>query len=872
MNNKISNISNFIKKGEKHHQLLGLEVEHFILDGNNKSVFYSYENGKTGVREILDELSEFYDKKIFEDFNGKKYLIGLKRKDCEISIEPGAQFEVSISACESIKEIQTIYEKFLVEVNEVLSAHNYHLANIGYRPDACALEVPIIPKMRYICMDANFKNVGTQGFCMMRCSAATQISIDYSNEKDCIAKMKVANALSPIIYFLLDNSQIFERCKVGSEKTSPGGMQIPKRMARWNIWNNADPDRCTSNPNIFDKSFNYEEYAKIISSMDEVYTPKNLKDDTEKVKHELSMNFFDVRLKNTIEIRPADSMPTEYTFAYVELIKNLFYNSDALKKLWDLFKDVTYEDYKQAGEALQNDGWNANVYGQNIFDLLKQILSFAQISEAKYLNPIIKLVEEKKCLKDFLNENYEETPGTYSPKSSTSQNTEIQSKCFDECADDFEKFVNFRKNSKVSYMNKISKTGYFSKVFDLNNQIQFEMICKKTSTIVEKVCHEYFTNPEFKNLFTWDKFEERLINFLPRYSTYAPIVRFDVFFDDATGQFEFCEFNTGGSAAMSKVTYACEEIQNTRPYKKLKQSLNSKNKDLKIFDVYTPWVKEFKSIYKQWCKNTKTKFDENFNIAICDFLDDCQLPDFGPFKNCFEKNGMNCIICDIRDLKFDGKNLLSKDNEVINAIYKRVTLDDLSKQKNNDGVNAMIDSVLSEKVCSIDWFSSQIVHDKQLFPILHMPQALKLMTESEKSFIELHIPESYILDESNFSDLKFIHAKNEYLIKPISSRDAKDVFVGKELTLDEWKKALSDCSKKGNFIIQKFCKMRLSDNVWVNPNDIDVTLEQTVKQCCNMEGLYCYNSMFGGLYLRQQIFGHKASDFDMTVPVFYETE
>lgn len=872
MNNKISNICNFIKSGEKHQQLLGLEIEHFILDKANKSIFYSYENGKTGVRDVLNELSKFYDEKIYEDFNGKKHLIGLKRKDAEISIEPGAQFEISVSACETIEEIQQIYEKFLSEVNEILSKHNYHLANIGYRPDACALEVPIIPKMRYACMDANFKNVGTQGFCMMRCSAATQISIDYANEKDCITKIKAANALSPLIYFLLDNSPIFERCKVGINKITPSNMPVPKRMARWNIWNNADPDRCTSHPKVFEKNFNYEEYAKIISSMPEVYTPNNLNNDTEKIKHELSMNFYDVRLKNTIEIRPADSMPAEYTFAYIELIKNLFYNPNALDKLANLFKNVTYEDYKQATKSLQTEGWKANVYGLNIYDLSTEILSCAQISETKYLKPIIKLIEEKKCLKDYLNQNYEEVPGAYSPKSSTAENTEVQSYCFNKCADDFKKFVDFRKNSKVSYMDKISTTGYFSKVFDLYNKIQFEMIVNKTSTIVEKVCHEYFTNPQFRKLFKWNSFEERLINFLPKYSTYAPIARFDIFFDDATGQFEFCEFNTGGSAAMSKATYASEEIQNTMPYKLLKQKLNSKNKDLKMLDVYTPWVKQFKFIYKEWCENTNTKFEENFKVAICDFLDDCQLPDFGPFKKCFEKNDMNCIICDIRDLKFDGNNLLSKDNKVIDAIYKRVTLDDLIKQKENNGVNAMIDSVLKEKVCPIDWFSSQIVHDKQLFPILHMPQTLKLMTESEKSFIKLHIPESYILDKNKFNDQKFIDNKDSYLIKPISSRDSKNVYIGKEISSEEWKKALSDCSKNGNFIIQKFCKMRLSDNVCIDPNDIGKTLKESVKQCCNMEGLYCYNSVFGGMYLRQQVLGHKASDFDMAVPVFYEAK
>ena len=223
-------LSEYIKNGETPEQFLGAEIEHFILDEKNKSVFYSNEDTKSGVQDIIEELSPNYDEKIYENFNGQKYLIGLRRDDCDITIEPGAQFEVSIKKCKTVQEIENIYNKFLKEVKVVLDKHKYHLAHIGYRPDCCALEVPIIPKLRYICMDANFKNVGTQGFCMMRCSAATQLTIDYSSEEDCKKKMKVATAISPLIYFLLDNSPIFERCKVGNEGLSPSGIPIAKLL------------------------------------------------------------------------------------------------------------------------------------------------------------------------------------------------------------------------------------------------------------------------------------------------------------------------------------------------------------------------------------------------------------------------------------------------------------------------------------------------------------------------------------------------------------------------------------------------------------------------------------------------------------------
>ena len=130
--------------------------------------------------------------------------------------------------------------------------------------------------------------------------------------------------------------------------------------------------------------------------------PHDLKSDEDKIKHELSMCFYDVRLKNKIEIRPADSMPKEYTLAYFELIQNLFYNKEVLDELWEKYGSISFADYKEAGQNLQNDGWDANVYGQNIHEQLLSLIELATKTQYKYIQPIIDLVNNKNCLKDEL--------------------------------------------------------------------------------------------------------------------------------------------------------------------------------------------------------------------------------------------------------------------------------------------------------------------------------------------------------------------------------------------------------------------------------------------------------------------------------------
>lgn len=62
-NKSISSIVDYIKSGEKHssQQLLGVEVEHVIVDAKGNSVQYSSSDGRVSVRDIMSELAEYYN-------------------------------------------------------------------------------------------------------------------------------------------------------------------------------------------------------------------------------------------------------------------------------------------------------------------------------------------------------------------------------------------------------------------------------------------------------------------------------------------------------------------------------------------------------------------------------------------------------------------------------------------------------------------------------------------------------------------------------------------------------------------------------------------------------------------------------------------
>lgn len=397
----IQKIANYICSGAKKSENIGLEVEHFIVDNNNKAVsFY----GEYGVCNILERISEFFDVKTYSG----EYLISLANDDYCLTLEPAAQLEISIKPCKTISEVQHCYNDFLQLISPILLQYGYKLATLGYQPSDKVDNLPLIPKKRYEFMDEYFKATGKYGKNMMRGTASAQVSIDYSDEKDCMLKLRLANALSPIFAMITDNSPVFE------------GKPYNGRMLRTEIWSSVDSQRCGIIPNSMSKDFSFKKYAEYImgtpailieeddgtiytgnKKISEIYSNKTLT--SHEIEHILSMFFPDVRLKTYIEIRPADSMPIEYTLSYAAFVKGIFLQPNSICEYLNL-DNISEADIVNAKQELMCNGFKAVVYGKNINDildfLLKNIRQSLTADDYEYLTPIKNIIKTKTTLKE----------------------------------------------------------------------------------------------------------------------------------------------------------------------------------------------------------------------------------------------------------------------------------------------------------------------------------------------------------------------------------------------------------------------------------------------------------------------------------------
>lgn len=382
--NQINTYVNYFENAEskKEAHKIGVEFEHLILNDDLTALSY-FE--KMGVEELLEELAKNRDwKKVYEG----NHLVGLNSDYRAVTLEPGGQLELSITPFAELKKIEEIYLDFIDQLKLILNKWNKKIAVLGYHPESKIKDIPLLPKKRYDFMYKYFKDKGKYAHNMMKGTASIQMSIDYINEKDYIKKMRVGYFLSPLIYYLFDNTPFFE------------GEKAADASIREDIWTNCDQQRSGTIKGIFDKKFGYSDYAAYLLNTEPIIRKKDgdliytgnkiLKDvmdnnDPAEIEHFLSMVFPDIRTKKYIEIRPADALPYPYNFSFVALLKNIFYDQENLNYLYQLSLNYNQEDFLNFKDKIINDKKNKK-RSTLIAEILRRTKNSAAESELKYLN------------------------------------------------------------------------------------------------------------------------------------------------------------------------------------------------------------------------------------------------------------------------------------------------------------------------------------------------------------------------------------------------------------------------------------------------------------------------------------------------------
>ena len=378
------NLINYFSDGEKKEEnfKIGTEHEKFLFNLETKKPVDFSEKGIKGIFNILKQNG-------WNEIKENDNIIGLKKDNLSITLEPGLQIELSGAPCRNIHETCKEVNLYLKELKQACSKFNIGVIGIGLIPNAKFDEINQLEKKRYTIMRNYMTSAGSLGLDMMHRTAATQVNFDFASEEDFKKKTKVASCLVPIAVSLFSNSPILE----GKLNGFVG--------YRTHIWQHTDFKRSGLIPFFFDRSNSYEQYCDFALNVPMYFASRNdeifdcagkdfknfIQGELSEVNEEaniedwanhLSTIFTEVRVKQYLEIRPADSCSWSGICSIPAFWTGILYDEKILNECFEIFKNWKYEEVNEAYIQSAKKGFDAELYGKKMIDHAKFFLNLSK--------------------------------------------------------------------------------------------------------------------------------------------------------------------------------------------------------------------------------------------------------------------------------------------------------------------------------------------------------------------------------------------------------------------------------------------------------------------------------------------------------------
>lgn len=394
---------------------------------------------------------------------------------------------------------------------------------------------------------------------------------------------------------------------------------------------------------------------------------------------------------------------------------------------------------------------------------------------------------------------------------------------------------------------------YFPKVFTPEDLAIFKNLIVITHTIFEKIIRRYQCDADYRKLFPFSDELAELIAIPSGYDSVLPMARFDIFYDEATQDFKFCEINTDGTSAMNEVRELNNALHYNLGFRKL-----TKYHDFKSFKLFDTWIDRMMNLYRHGDAPIQDP-----TVAIVDFIDDTpskqdSLAEFRVFQRHFEKKGVHAVIADIRSLTYTDGVLRTAEGDPVHVIYRRAVTADILEHY--DEVQGFIAAVKDQAVTLFGPMCTQVIHNKWLFAVIHNDATKAFLSPAENEFVALHFPMTRDLTEDAIRDLDALATKDRWIVKPMDGYACHGVYAGVDCSDEQWRDILTEYAEAPT-IIQEYVTPYRSANIDFSSRS------PRIEEYINMTGLYVFDGRFAGFYSRQSNGGIvRSGDNEKVVP------
>ena len=373
----------FLRAGEKPPERWRVGTEHEKI-GLHRADRSPVEYGSDrGIGVLLERIADRAGwEPIFEDGN----IIALQRDGASITLEPGGQLELSGAPLRTIFETFAEFHAHLELVRDVSESLGIVWLGLGIHPIHSVDELPRMPKERYRIMRRYLPTRGSRGPIMMFSTATVQANFDYASEEDMVDKVRTALVVSPIVSAIFANSSLSEGKANGF---------VSRRM---HTWTDTDPDRCGMLPIAFEPDFGYRRYVdwaldvpmffvlregRFEPAYDMTFRQflengrRGERATLADFDRHLTTLFPEVRVKQFIEVRGADAVPSDLTCSLPALWKGILYDETARSAAANLV-DATQAEREAAVEAVSRQGLAASYAGRPVLGLARELAELAR--------------------------------------------------------------------------------------------------------------------------------------------------------------------------------------------------------------------------------------------------------------------------------------------------------------------------------------------------------------------------------------------------------------------------------------------------------------------------------------------------------------
>jgi glutamate--cysteine ligase len=360
---------------------VGVEFEKLVIDSASGEAA-----GYPRIACLLDRLATAGS---WERVDEEGRIIALKGASSSITLEPGGQLELSGRLCTDLFCSHGDFAGHVREATAIAAELGLTFLGLGTQPFTPLDAIAWVPKQRYSIMGPYMERVGDLGQRMMKQTAGIQVNLDFASEADCFARLRLAQALAPLLYALFANSPLLD------------GRASGFLSSRGEIWARTDPDRTGLLPFLFAPHAGFADYVEhaldvpmyfirrgghFLDMTAERYSFRRyLRDGFAGERAtladwdlHLSTLFTEVRLRPQIEVRSMDSLPPALSLAPAALLKGLLYDADASAAAWALCRPQTLAELQDTLQLSWRQGLRTPWRSGTLHDLARECLALAR--------------------------------------------------------------------------------------------------------------------------------------------------------------------------------------------------------------------------------------------------------------------------------------------------------------------------------------------------------------------------------------------------------------------------------------------------------------------------------------------------------------